>query len=86
MLFDKDQASGEEEGGFKINEDFARKFEHSKRREILDKAKQKYGARALQSYQDEDGEQSSSSSSDDSEAELINERVENKFMQVMAAI
>jgi protein KRI1 len=37
MLFDKDQASSEDEG-FKINEDFAKKFDHEKRREILDKA------------------------------------------------
>lgn len=78
-----DWAEGEQ-NSFKINEDFAKKFEHNKRRELLDKAKQKYGEQAL--LDDNESEQSESSSSDDSEAELINERVESKFLQVIAAI
>jgi hypothetical protein len=28
---------------FEINEDFAKKFEHNKRRELMDKTKEKYG-------------------------------------------
>jgi protein KRI1 len=68
----------------KINEDFAKRFEHNKRRELLDKARQKYGEQAL--LDSEKSEESESSSSDDSEAELLNERVESKFLQVIDAI
>ena len=34
-LFDEEQE--EPQSGFKINEEFARRFEHNKRRELLDK-------------------------------------------------
>jgi protein KRI1 len=40
---DKIQAKRDDLSTFKINEEFARKFEHNKRRELLDKAKVKYG-------------------------------------------
>ena len=83
MQFD-DWKEGEQ-NAFKINEDFAKKYEHNKRRELLDIAKWKYGEAALLDDARE-SEESESSSSDDSEAELINERVENKFLQVMDAI
>lgn len=50
MLFDdaeivvskkKDKKQDDDE--FKVNEEFARKFEHNKRRELMDKTKDKYG-------------------------------------------
>lgn len=43
----EDEDGGRGEDNLKINEEFAKKFEHNKRRELLDKAKQKYGERAL---------------------------------------
>ena len=67
---------------FQINEEFAKRFEHNKRREILQKGKQKYGKKLDASGSDE----SSSSSADDSEAELINPNVETKFLEVLTAI
>ena len=81
---DFDWADGEQ-NTFKINEDFAKKYEHNERRVLLDKARQKYGEQALMDEAGE-SEESESSSSDDSEAELINERVESKFLQVIDAI
>ena len=67
---------------FNINEEFAKRFEHNKRREILQKGQQKYGKLLT-----EDGAESSSSSDDeDSEGELINQTVEKKFLEVLSAI
>ena len=43
-LFEEDAL---EDGELKINPEFARKFEHNKRRELLDKGKEVYGERAL---------------------------------------
>ena len=67
---------------FNINEEFAKKFEANKRREILEKGKQKYGKK----LEDGGSEESSSSSEDDSEAELLNPGVEKKFLEVLTAI
>jgi len=68
----------------KINPEFARRFEHNKRRELLDKAKEKYGERALL------GSDGSSSESEDEEedddGELINANVEKKFLETIAMI
>jgi len=67
--------------GFKVNEEFAKRFDHNKRREMLDRAKDKYGENL-----DLLDEASSSSSEDDSEAELINPRFEAKFFKLLTDI
>ena len=67
---------------FNINEEFAKRFEHNKRREILQKGQQKYGKLLT----GDDMESSSSSDDEDSEGELINQTVEKKFIEVLAAI
>jgi protein KRI1 len=68
----------------KINPEFARRFEHNKRRELLDKAKEKYGEKALL------GSDASSSESEeeeeDDDGELINANVEKKFLETIAMI
>ena len=66
----------------KINEKFAERFEYNERRKLLEKGKLKYGDTLNEGG---DGE-SSSSSEDDSEAELLNPTVEKKFMEVLTAI
>lgn len=83
--------SHQEDGGFKINAEFAKKFEHNKRRELLDKAKEKYGEKALLaeiSKLDRDGSDGDSSSfeEEDDEGELINAKVEKKFLETIAMI
>ena len=67
---------------FNINEEFAKRFEHNKRREILQKGQQKYGKLLT----GDNMESSSSSDDEDSEGELINQTVEKKFIEVLAAI
>ena len=44
-LFDDEEHQDDHE--LKVNKDFAKKFEHTKRREILDKGKEKYGELVL---------------------------------------
>ena len=56
---------------FNINEEFAKRFEHNKRREILQKGQQKYGNLLT----GDNMESSSSSDDEDSEGELNNEIV-----------
>jgi len=66
-----------------VNEDFKRKFEYNKRRQLLEQGKLKYGDLVSD---DHSVEESESSSSDDSEGELVNPRFERKFMEVITAI
>ena len=49
---------------FKINEDFARKFEHNARRNEMERLQQKYGKA-------EENDQDESSEEEDSEGELL---------------
>jgi protein KRI1 len=69
---------------FTINEDFAKKFEYNKRRQLLEQGKLKYGDMLQEEYVEP--VESSSSSSDDSEGELVNPKFEKKFFEVITAI
>lgn len=60
-----------------INEKFKSKFEHEQKRKILDQVKEKYGKKALLS-----DTSSSESESEDSEAELVNKNVLEKFVNI----
>lgn len=62
----------------KVNQDFKKKFEHNKRRQLLEQGKLKYG-----DLLEEDEE---SSESEDSEGALVNPKFEEKFLKVMTAI
>jgi protein KRI1 len=75
-----------EDGELKFNPDFAKKFEYNKRRELLDKAKEKYGERALLRGSDSEASESSEEEDEDDEGELINAQVEKKFLETIAMI
>lgn len=84
LLFEDDEP--EQAGSLEklnVNEDFKRKFEYNKRRQLLEQGKLKYGDLI---EGDASEEESESSSSDDSEGELVNPRFERKFMEVITAI
>jgi len=66
-----------------INENFAKKFEYNKRRQLLEQGRLKYGD-LLEG--DEQSSDSESSSSDDSDGELVNAKFEKKFFEVITAI
>ncbi|KAL4927961.1 KRI1 family protein [Aspergillus undulatus] len=86
-LLDDDSSSdsGEEAGGvflgdFKINEEYARRFEHNKRREEKAQLEAKLG-------KSEDEEESSSEDEDeDDDAELVTEAVDAEIMETIKAI
>jgi protein KRI1 len=62
----------------KINENYAQKFTHMKKREAIEKAKLKYG----KNYKYEENEESESEDfSEDSDGEMINEKVMTKFIE-----
>lgn len=68
---------------FKVNEDFKSKFEYKERRKHLEQGRLKYGD-MLNYGQEVESEESSSS--DDSEAELVNPKFEKKFLEVITKI
>jgi len=67
------------EGDLKINPDFARRFEHNKRRELLDKAKDFH---LLSDASDSEA----SVEEEDDDGALINANVEKKFLETIAMI
>ncbi|KAL4974432.1 KRI1-like family C-terminal-domain-containing protein [Aspergillus desertorum] len=71
---------GDSGAGFKINEEYARRFEHNKRREELQQLEAKLG-------KSEDEEESSSEDEDeDDDAELATEAVDAEIMETIKAI
>ncbi|KAF7122011.1 hypothetical protein CNMCM5793_009566 [Aspergillus hiratsukae] len=104
-LLDDDSSSdsGDESGGvpitdqsepaFKINEDYARRFEHNKKREELQKLESKLGktsALGKRRDRDDDGsddsEESSSDEEEDDYGELITPAVDAEIMATLNAI
>jgi protein KRI1 len=71
-----------DENVLKINENYAKKFDDLKRREAIEKAKQKYG----QDFFFKDAEEESEQESEDSEAELVNDRVLEKFFETIVQL
>jgi protein KRI1 len=78
VLFGDDQFD-QDEGDLKINPDFARRFEHNKRRELLDKAK-------AQDLLNSDDDSEASVEEEDDDGALINANVEKKFLETIAMI
>jgi protein KRI1 len=70
----------------KINENYAKRFEHNKKREHLEKATKKFGEKALFNKINDNEEDSEDDESEDSEAELINPKVMEKFISTMVML
>ena len=73
----------------KINTEFARKFEHNKRRELLEQGREKYGDKALREDNEKGGsddDESESEEDEDEEADLINPHFEKKFLETLTMI
>ncbi|KAI9375730.1 KRI1-like family C-terminal-domain-containing protein [Aspergillus egyptiacus] len=88
--------SGDDSGGvpldLKINEDYARRFEHNKRREEMQQLESKLGKTSALGKQNHDGEEESEESEEssdeeeDDEAELATEAVDAEIMATINAI
>ena len=68
---------------FKINENYAKRFEHNKKREFLENTTKKYGEKRIFEREEDDSE---NDVSEDSNAELINPRVMEKFISAIVKI
>ena len=84
QLFEEEEDQQPKES-FSINTDFAKKYEHNERRKLLEKAKEKYGEKALLDSAEDESDQSSSEEEDD-DGELINPKFEKKFLETMRMI
>ncbi|RDW93572.1 KRI1 family protein [Aspergillus mulundensis] len=82
-LLEEDSSSDSEDGAggvsLKINEDYARRFEHNKRREEMQQLEAKLG-------KSEDEESSSEDEDEDDDAELATEAVDAEIMETIKAI
>ncbi|KAF3394542.1 Protein kri1 [Penicillium rolfsii] len=77
------------EAGFKINEDYARRFEHNKKREEVQKLESKYGKTSSLGKHGADelsDEDSSSDEEEDDDGELATEAVDAEIMATLKAI
>lgn len=72
----------------KINKDYAKKFEHRKKREEVDNAKLKYGKNYEKIINEDENmdENSSDLEEEDEHGELINQHLSDKFLQTIAKI
>ncbi|KAE8144997.1 ribosome biogenesis protein Kri1 [Aspergillus avenaceus] len=94
-LFDDDASSdsGDESGGvpvnnnapFKVNEEFARRFEYNKKREEMQKLETKLGKKRNLDEESEVSDESSSEEEDD-DGELVTEALDAEIMATLKAI
>ncbi|ORY83740.1 KRI1-like family C-terminal-domain-containing protein [Protomyces lactucae-debilis] len=75
VLFDQDEAEDEE--GFTINAEFARRYEHNKKREDLHRLQEKYKA---------EGSEDSDSETEDSDGELNTPQIDATILKVLSKI
>jgi protein KRI1 len=88
---DEADTTAKPNGGLKINEEYARRFEHNKKREEKDRLEEKYGRPPLKRVHDEDGvseedEESSEDESEDDDAELATKDLDDEIEETLAAI
>ncbi|KAH8815718.1 KRI1-like family C-terminal-domain-containing protein [Xylogone sp. PMI_703] len=98
LLDDSDSGSDSESGGaqlgaeFKINEEYARRFEHNKKREELQRLEEKYSKKTKQrpgdddDDEDDDDEDSSSDETEDDDGFLATEDLDAEISATLQAI
>jgi protein KRI1 len=88
-LFDEDSEGGESDGGaeLKINEHYAKRFEHNKKREELQRLEQKYGSATGHGAEgDDDDGTSSSDETEDEDGFLVTEDLDAEITATLQAI
>ena len=83
-MFASDEEDLPADGGFKINEKFASKFEYNNKRVELEKLEAKYGK--AKNLKDDEQSYTDSSESEDSDAYLNTEKAETKFVDLINRI
>ncbi|KAJ4289657.1 Kinetochore protein Spc24 [Kalmusia sp. IMI 367209] len=89
-LLDSDgDDSDEDEGGvtLKVNEEFARRFEHNEKRKEQHRLEEKYGKnKALQNADDDDSEDSQEGVEEDDAGELVTEDLDQEISATLQAL
>ncbi|KAF9701698.1 hypothetical protein EKO04_000023 [Ascochyta lentis] len=81
-----DDDSDAETGGFQVNEEYARRFEHNKKRAEQHRLEEKYGkGRAFQN-DDDDTEDSEEGVEEDDAADLLDEALDDEVMATLKAL
>ncbi|POR39369.1 Protein KRI1 [Tolypocladium paradoxum] len=86
---DSDSDGGAKVDGFKVNEEYARRFEHNKKREERHRLEEKYkkeDARGAAAAADDDDESSSSNETEDEEGFLATEDLDAQISATLHAI
>lgn len=100
LLSDSDESDGDSQQGvklpsnsgegFKINSDYAKRFEHNKKREDLHRLEEKYGKsngnKRTRPDEDEDDEESSTDEEEDDDADLVTADLDDEWMDTLRAI
>eukprot|EP00088_Acartia_fossae_P035338 TRINITY_DN363_c0_g1_i5.p1 TRINITY_DN363_c0_g1~~TRINITY_DN363_c0_g1_i5.p1 ORF type:complete len:786 (-),score=304.83 TRINITY_DN363_c0_g1_i5:285-2642(-) len=85
LLNDSSSSEDENEDSFKINEDYATRYEQWRGKEVLQKLKDKHGDEGSENSGD-DNEDESSEESEDSDAEELTEEIERDFYKTLASL
>lgn len=76
-------------GDFKINDEYARRFEHNKKREDLSRLEEKYGKKIGKNgkpQQDDEDDESSTDEEEDDDADLVTADLDDEIMDTLQAI
>jgi protein KRI1 len=77
------QSRQPQSNGFSVNEAYAKRFEHNKKREEKDRLEEKYGKAEIE---EQKSDESSSDESEDDDAELATEDVDDEILATLNAI
>ncbi|KAJ4378987.1 Kinetochore protein Spc24 [Didymella sp. IMI 355093] len=83
---DDEDSEAETGAGFKVNEEYARRFEHNKKRAEQHRLEEKYGKGKAFQHEDEDSEDSEEGVEEDDEAELLTEALDEDLMATLNAL
>lgn len=81
---DQDDGGAALTGGLKVNEEYAKRFEHNKKREELHRLQEKYGK--VKDAEDSESESSSDAETEDEAGFLITEDLDNEISATLQAI
>ncbi|KAJ8110140.1 hypothetical protein OPT61_g6937 [Boeremia exigua] len=83
---DDEESDAETGAGFQVNEEYARRFEHNKKRAEQHRLEEKYGKGKAFQHEDEDSEDSEEGVEEDDDAELLNEALDDEVMATLNAL
>ncbi|CAA91129.1 ribosome biogenesis protein Kri1 [Schizosaccharomyces pombe] len=85
-LLEESSSEDEEINSFQINEEYAKRFEHNKKREELQKLEAKYGEQMANGVDGEGSDESSSEEEEDSDGELVTPEVDAAILRMIVKI